>query len=278
MTAVITTATGFVSIVGAGPGDPDLMTRKALRCLKAADIVFYDALVSPEALDECAPHAQRFSVGKRAGRHSVSQARIHQLLIRAARRGKRVVRLKGGDPLVFGRGGEEAIALRLAGVPFEIVPGISAATAAPAMAGIPVTHRGAASAFVVLAGHAEASFRPVLMSLAPNTATLVVLMGVATRAALAATLLERGWRPSTPVAIVAGASTPAQTEWFGTLRELGQSPDPGADAASIVIGEVVNVAAFIGRPVSGRLRAPAKVAVGELGEVPQRALASGQQH
>ncbi len=132
-------STGHVSLVGAGPGDPELLTLRALRRLRAADLVLNDALV-PAALVELAPQARRFFVGKRAGRHSIEQDTIHRLMIRAARRGDRVVRLKCGDPFVFGRGGEEALALAEAGIPFEIVPGLSSALAAPALAGIPVTH------------------------------------------------------------------------------------------------------------------------------------------
>ena len=134
-------STGFVSLVGAGPGDPDLLTQRAVRRLAEADLVLYDALVSPEVLP-LASRAQCLSVGKRACRPSISQEAINRCLVRGARRGKRVVRLKCGDPFVFGRGGEEAIALAAAGVPFEIVPGVSSALAAPALAGIPVTHRG----------------------------------------------------------------------------------------------------------------------------------------
>src|SRR5262249_23081210 len=133
--------TGFVSLVGAGPGAADLLTLKAARLLAEADLVLYDALVSPEVLD-LAPRAQRFFVGKRARRKAMAQETIHWLMIRAARQGKRVVRLKCGDPFVFGRGGEEALALTRAGIPFEVVPGVSSAVAAPALAGIPVTHRG----------------------------------------------------------------------------------------------------------------------------------------
>ena len=156
------------------------------------------------AIIELARRAQRFYVGKRAGRHAISQDTIHRLMIRAARRGKRVVRLKGGDPFVFGRGGEEALALRAAGIPFEVVPGVSSVIAAPALAGIPVTHRGLASAFVVVSGHAESAFGPVLDSLAPGAATLVVLMGLSQRAAIAERLLARGWSTRTPAAIVSG--------------------------------------------------------------------------
>src|SRR5215470_13520723 len=135
---------GMVSLVGAGPGDPGLLTRKAIARLRAADLVLYDALVDDRVL-RYARHAQKFFVGKRAGRHAMTQPAIHALMIRAARKGRRVVRLKGGDPFVFGRGGEEAIALRRAGIEVEVVPGVSAGIAAPSAAGIPVTHRGLSS-------------------------------------------------------------------------------------------------------------------------------------
>jgi len=168
---------GFVSLVGAGPGDPDLLTIRAVDRLRTADLVLYDALVDRAALRH-APQARWAYVGKRAGRHSIEQETIEKVMIRRALRGERVVRLKSGDPLVFGRGGEEALALAAAGVPCEIVPGVSAAVAAPALAGIPVTHRGLASAFVVVSGHAEEAYHPVLESLAPGSATLVILMGM----------------------------------------------------------------------------------------------------
>src|SRR5262245_63191946 len=166
--------TGLVSLVGAGPGDPGLLTRAALVRLRRADLVLYDALVSDDVL-RLARRARRFPVGKRAGRPSMPQQTIHALMIRAARRGQRVVRLKGGDPFVFGRGGEEALALRAANVPFEVVPGVTSAIAAPALAGIPVTHRGTASAFAVIAGHAPSSSERVLESIARGTLTLVLL-------------------------------------------------------------------------------------------------------
>jgi uroporphyrin-III C-methyltransferase / precorrin-2 dehydrogenase / sirohydrochlorin ferrochelatase len=238
---------GFVWLVGAGPGDPDLLTRKAARCLAAADLVLYDALVHPETLT-LAPHAQCFGVGKRAGRKAMEQETIHHLMIRAARRGKRVVRLKGGDPFVFGRGGEEALALAAAGVPFEVVPGLTSAVAAPALAGIPVTHRGLASGFVVVSGHAESAYGPVLRSLAPRSATVVVLMGLGTRAAVASVLLERGWPAATPAAIVFDASGAGQQAWHGALEGLGSAPVPeGAEAApgTLVVGEVAGLAATL---------------------------------
>jgi len=238
---------GFVSLVGAGPGDPDLLTQRAVRCLQQADLVLYDALVRASTL-ELAPRAQRFYVGKRAGRKSVSQETIHAVMIRAARRGKRVVRLKAGDPFVLGRGGEEALALRAAGIPFEVVPGVSSALAAPALAGIPVTHRGLASGFAVVSGHAETAYAPILDAIAPNSLTVVVLMGLATRRALAARLLDRGWRRDTPAAIVLAAATPDMTTWTGSLATLGaaavQEQRPGLPG-TIVIGEVVSLAELI---------------------------------
>jgi uroporphyrin-III C-methyltransferase/precorrin-2 dehydrogenase/sirohydrochlorin ferrochelatase len=251
---------GVVWLVGAGPGDPELLTRKAARVLAESDLVLYDALVAPHAL-ALAPHAQRFCVGKRAGRASVRQETINWLMVRAARRGKRVVRLKCGDPFVLGRGGEEALALTAAGISFEVVPGISSAVAAPALAGIPVTHRGLASAFVVVSGHAEAAYRPVLASLAPGAATVVVLMGLASRGAVAALLLERGWAGATPAAIVLGAATAASHAWTGTLATLAVAELPDSDApGTIVIGSVVSLAARLGRDTSA---APSALAFGQ---------------
>src|SRR5216110_4092041 len=160
-----------VALVGAGPGDPGLMTVRGLELLRHADVVVYDRLAHPRLLDE-APRARRIFAGKATDHHTLSQERINALLIVHARRGRRVVRLKGGDPFVFGRGGEEALALAQAGIPFEVVPGISAAIAAPALAGIPVTHRGLATGFVVVSGHAEEAYRPILESVAPGSATI----------------------------------------------------------------------------------------------------------
>ncbi|MGH8638398.1 MAG: uroporphyrinogen-III C-methyltransferase [Burkholderiales bacterium] len=239
-------APGCVSLVGAGPGDPELLTRRAARRLEEADLVLYDALVDPEVLT-LAPSARRIFVGKRAGRPAVRQEFINRLLVRAARRGRKVVRLKGGDPFVFGRGGEEALALVAAGIPFEVVPGISSAIAAPALAGIPVTHRGTSTGFVVVSGHAAEAYSPVLASLAPNSATVVVMMGLASAGEIAALLVERGWRPGTPAAILFGAATAEARTWTGTLSEIGDGADAGQNdrPGTIVIGEVVKVAALI---------------------------------
>jgi uroporphyrin-III C-methyltransferase/precorrin-2 dehydrogenase/sirohydrochlorin ferrochelatase len=238
---------GFVSLVGAGPGDPGLLTRKAAARLRAADLVLYDALVDVRML-RLARRAQRFFVGKRAGRHALSQQEIHGVMIRAARRGRRVVRLKGGDPFVFGRGGEEALALQYAGVPFEVVPGVTSAVAAPALAGIPVTHRGLASAFLVVSGHDEAVFKSTVGTLAPNGLTLVVLMGGGHRAAVAAHLIERGWARSTPAAIVSDASRPEQHVWRGTVEDvsLERVPPLGTGPATLVIGSVAALSAGAG--------------------------------
>jgi uroporphyrin-III C-methyltransferase len=237
---------GFVSLVGAGPGDPGLLTRTALHRLKRADLVLYDALVGDDIVS-LARRARRFSVGKRAGRASVRQETIHALMIRAARRGLRVVRLKGGDPFVFGRGGEEALALRAAGVPFEVIPGVSSAVAAPALAGIPVTHRGIASAFTVVSGHSPDAYIPVLDSITPGAVTLVVLMGVAGRQAIAAALLARGWPPSTPVAILLAASRHDTATRTGTLATLANDDEPhdAGRPGTLVIGNVVSLAATI---------------------------------
>jgi uroporphyrin-III C-methyltransferase len=230
---------GHVSLVGAGPGDPGLLTRTAVARLRAADLVLYDALVNERVL-KLARRAQRFFVGKRAGRHALTQAEIHTLMIRAARRGRRVVRLKGGDPFVFGRGGEEALALGAAGVPFDVVPGVTSAVAAAELAGIPVTHRGLASAFLVVSGHDDGAFTSAIGQLAPNGVTLVIMMGVGRRAELARRLIERGWSSETPAAIVAAASLPQQQVWRGALGDLvsGDSPMAGDDPAVIIVGDV----------------------------------------
>jgi uroporphyrin-III C-methyltransferase/precorrin-2 dehydrogenase/sirohydrochlorin ferrochelatase len=236
---------GFVSLVGAGPGDPELITLKAVRRLEAADLVLYDALVSGEVL----VHARRahcFHVGKRSGAPGVKQETIHRMLIEAARQGKRVVRLKCGDPFVLGRGGEEVLALAAAGIPHEVIPGVSSALAAPALAGIPLTHRGLASGFAVLSGHAEEAWRPILEAVAPGTLSLVVLMGLAARRELSAALLTRGWAPETPAALLLAASTPRAAAWLGPLSGLAAAPIPAETRgapATLVVGAVADLPA-----------------------------------
>ena len=237
---------GFVSLVGAGPGDPELLTLKAARRLAEADLLLYDGLV-PAAVTALATRAQHFSVSKRAGRPAVDQETIHHVMIRGARRGKRVVRLKNGDPFLLGRGGEEALALRAAGIPFEVVPGITAAVAAPALAGIPVTHRGLAAGFTVVSGHAVEAFEPILDGVAPGSMTVIVLMGLRNRGRIAATLLGRGWRASTPAAIVLAASTPRMRFWTGRLDELetARLDIPDGAPGTLVVGDVANLSALV---------------------------------
>jgi len=231
---------GHVSLVGAGPGDPGLLTRTAVARLRAADLVLYDALVDERIL-AYARRAQRFYVGKRAGKHVMTQTAIHALLVRAARRGKRVVRLKGGDPFVFGRGGEEALALQHAGFSYDIVPGVTSAIAAPASAGIPVTHRGISSAFLVVSGHEEDAFHAAIGALQPNGVTLVVLMGLGRSVPIACHLIDRGWRRSTPAAVIVDATRPEQQVWRGTLDQLAEDAVTidGCGAGTIVVGDVV---------------------------------------
>ena len=242
---------GHVSLVGAGPGDPALLTRKGIARLRAADLVLYDALIDDRVL-RYARKAQRFFVGKRAGRHALGQAAIHTVMIRAARRGRLVVRLKGGDPFVFGRGGEEALALQQAGVSFDVVPGITSAVAAPELAGIPVTHRGRASAFLVVSGHDAVAFQSAIHELSPNGVTLVVMMGVGRAGGIAETLAAAGWSCNTPAAIVVNASLPGQRVWRGRLDALADgAADIGDDGpGTIVIGRVVELVADV-KMVSG---------------------------
>jgi uroporphyrin-III C-methyltransferase/precorrin-2 dehydrogenase/sirohydrochlorin ferrochelatase len=237
---------GFVSLVGAGPGDPDLLTRRAINRLEQADVVFHDALVDP-AVRALAPRARHVLVGKRAGRPASQQEFINRLMIRAAGRGLRVVRLKGGDPFVFGRGGEEALALARAGVRFEVVPGVTSAVAAAELAGIPVTHRSLASAFVVVAGHSAEAYRPVLDGLAPQTLTIVVMMGLRTIDGIASALIARGWNPLTPAAVLIGASTADHAVRTTTLGALRAGLDIPSDSppGTIVIGDVVRVRAML---------------------------------
>ena len=251
---------GHVTLVGAGPGSADLLTVRGARLLGAADLVLYDAL-SSEEMRIYAPTARWFYVGKRACRQSIGQEQLNRLMIREARRGRRIVRLKCGDPFVFGRGGEELLALAAAGIPCEIVPGVSSAIAGPLLAGIPVTHRGAASAFTVIAGHHAATFDPLVAAMPRQGLTLVVLMGLRRRAAISGTLRRLGWSPATPSAIVLGAATPRSWSWRGPLEAMGEvvlpdgagEDDEGASGASVgpaspgllVVGDVVAVASEV---------------------------------
>ncbi len=227
-----------VHLVGAGPGDPELITVKALRLLSRADVVVYDRLVSPEILDMAAPWAELVDVGKDPNGPRTTQDEINAILIDRGARHATVVRLKGGDPFVFGRGGEEAIALEAAGIEVAVVPGITSAIAGPAMAGIPVTHRHLSSAFTVVTAHEDPNKTDALNwhALGRLNTTLVVLMGARRAAQIRDRLLTAGMANDTPVAIVTSASTPDQQVRRLILAELGNTPV--ANPSVIVIGAV----------------------------------------
>ncbi len=227
---------GHVSLVGAGPGDPELLTLRAAHRLAEADVVVHDALVGDGVLDLVPPHVERIDVGKRPGR-PVPQELISALLVQLAEAGQHVVRLKGGDPFVFGRGGEEAQALLDAGIPFEVVPGITSAVAAPAAAGVPVTHRGVAAAVTVVTGHRRAGEPDVdWRSLAKVGGTIVVLMGVSQRGSIAAELVAGGLDAATPVAAIRSATTPEQVVARCRLGDLATTTIDSP--AVLVIGAV----------------------------------------
>jgi uroporphyrin-III C-methyltransferase/precorrin-2 dehydrogenase/sirohydrochlorin ferrochelatase len=233
---------GVVHIVGAGPGDPELLTLKALRLIQEADIVYYDRLVSDGILSLIRRDAERVSVGKAKGNHSVPQDRIHELLIASAREGKRVVRLKGGDPFIFGRGGEELDAVEAAGVTAFVVPGISSALGCAASAGIPLTHRDHAQAVTFVTGHAKAGGVPDLdwPSLARRGQTVSVYMGVGTAATIAEKLIEAGRAPQTPVAVIENGTRENEVRTYGMLEELPQLIEAHGikGPALLIIGEV----------------------------------------
>jgi uroporphyrin-III C-methyltransferase len=236
---------GKVYLVGAGPGDPDLLTLKGKKCLERADVVFYDRLVGEELLAYTAESAELICVGKRPGKHCPDQKTIEALLIERARQGKQVVRLKGGDPFVFGRGGEEAGALRRAGIPYEIVPGVSSAVAVPAYAGIPLTHRACASSVAIVTGHNASSNHDQIKwsELARSVDTLVILMGLHNLKDIMSRLLAGGCEPQRPVALIQSGTQPSQKSVVGTVatiadlaeRERFQSP------TVVVVGEVVKL-------------------------------------
>lgn len=233
---------GRVALVGAGPGDPGLMTVRGLELLRAAEVVVYDRLVNPELVAEAPAAAERVFVGKLAGTHGVPQQAISTLLIDRAGRGRRVVRLKGGDPFVFGRGGEEAEALAAAGIPFEVVPGVSAAVAVPAYAGIPLTHRALSSSFAVVTGHgAPGADEPDWGRLATAVDTLVVMMGVGALPRIVEALLAHGRMATTPVALIRWGTTVAQATMVGTLADIVERARLAQLAPPVVavIGDVV---------------------------------------
>jgi uroporphyrinogen III methyltransferase / synthase len=251
-------APGTVTLVGAGPGDPALLTLRGLAALRTAEVVVYDRLVSTELLDYAPESAERVFVGKAPRKHTHTQAEINRLLVSRARRGKSIVRLKGGDPFVFGRGGEEALALAAAGIPFEVVPGVTSATAGPAAAGIPVTHRGVASTFGVATAHeAPGSDRLDWAALA-RLDTLVVLMGVERLGDVAAALIAAGKPRTTPVAVVSNATLPRQRTVVAPLSRIAAAARRAgiAPPAVTIVGDVVKMREALGgwdtRPLSGR--------------------------
>src|SRR6266542_3330518 len=236
--------TGLVSLVGAGPGDPELLTLKALRRVQAADAVVHDRLVSAEVLAFASPHAERYDVGKSAHGGGSTQRDIERLLIDLACQGKRVVRLKGGDPFVFGRGGEEALALARAGIPFEVVPGVSAALAAPAAAGIPVTHRGLSSSVTIATGHDTSAHD--WHALAQTSGTLVFMMAVEHLDTICAQLIGHGRPTSEPAAIVQWATTSKQHIVLASLGGIAPAArEAGIEAPAVLV--VGPTAALSGR-------------------------------
>ena len=244
---------GSVHLVGAGPGDPKLITVRGAELLREADVVVYDRLASPALLDLARPMAERIYVGKEPGRAAVPQGEIDGLIVERALRGEMVVRLKGGDPFVFGRGGEEVLACARAGVTFEIVPGVSSAVAAPAAAGIPVTHRGMARSFAVVTGSTAHGGDVDLASVARAVDTLVILMAAAKLEETCRELIAAGRSGDEPAAIVQWATTPEQSSVVGTLDTLpalalAASMGP---PATLVIGKVAALAHELARVLEG---------------------------
>jgi uroporphyrin-III C-methyltransferase/precorrin-2 dehydrogenase/sirohydrochlorin ferrochelatase len=241
---------GRVLLVGAGPGDPELLTMKAIRALKAADVIFYDRLVGEGVLDHARREAELVEVGKAKGAHSISQDEINALLVERARAGQTVVRLKGGDPFIFGRGGEELEALREAGVSVEIVPGVTAGIAAAASLQIPLTHRNVSHTVTFLSGHeaggAEPSFEHLdLAALAGGKNTLLVYMGVSTAGVIARKLIEAGFRPDLPVLAVENATREDERRVLATVAELAARPERLnlKSPAVLIFGEVAGLPA-----------------------------------
>ena len=263
---------GRVVLVGAGPGDPELITRRGLRWLRRAEVVVYDQLVSPELLDEAHPDALRIFAGKSAGNHCMPQAAINALLVRHALAGRLVVRLKGGDSFVFGRGGEEVRACTAAGVPVDVVPGVTSAVAVPAAAGIPVTHRGVASSLAVVTGHEDPgkpNGRVDWERLAAAVDTIVVLMGTAVLPEIARRLLAAGRDPATPAAVIRRGTTAAEEVVTGTLADIARRSAHLSPPCTIVIGEVVRL-----RPTAQRAEGKRGGRFSRIAAAPSRTSAS----
>ena len=237
---------GIVYLIGAGPGDPGLITVKGLECIKKADVIVYDRLASPRLLNQRRPGAECIFVGKQPDRHTLTQEEINQLLVEKAEAGLTVARLKGGDPFVFGRGGEEAEELVRHGIPFEIIPGITSAVAVPAYAGIPITHREYTSSFAVVTGNedpAKEISKIDWAKISTGIGTLVFLMGMGNLAAITSKLIEHGRAPETPVALIRWGTRPEQQTLVGNLGNISRlAVEKGfKNPAVIVVGEVVTL-------------------------------------
>jgi uroporphyrin-III C-methyltransferase len=237
-----------VVLVGAGPGDPRLITVRGLEAIRACEVLVHDRLVAQELIDEAPPWAFRID------REQLSQDQISELLVRYGQAGLAVVRLKGGDPFVFGRGGEEALALAEAGVPFEVVPGVSSVSAVPAAAGIPITHRGVSAQVTVVAGHAPASLDYQQLAAAPGT--LVVFMGLGALDRIVDGLITAGRDPETPAAAVESGTLPEQRVVTAPLAELAEAAATFSPPALVVVGDVVAIAGEI-QPGLEHLLSPA---------------------
>jgi uroporphyrin-III C-methyltransferase len=265
---IVQSSVGKVYLVGAGPGDPDLLTVKASRLLKEAEVVVHDRLIDPRVLALVNPEAEIVCVGKKGGHYGFPQEGIHELLVRRARSGKTVVRLKGGDPYVFGRGGEEALHLLGEGIPFEVAPGVSSAFAAPAAAGIPLTQRGFSSSVALVTGHqepgAENGVRWDLLS--EGAETLVVLMPLQNLRTIVSRLVLHGRPLDTPAAIVQSGTWREQRQIYSTLREIVGKAEREriGSPALLIVGKVVALGALLsGRPESDKSEeAPAALTAG----------------
>lgn len=240
---------GRATLVGAGPGDPDLLTLRAVRAIQSADAVLYDALIDPSILDLAPPNARRIDVGKRCGRHAMKQAAINRLIVKLAQGGAHVVRLKGGDPLVFGRGGEELDSLRAAGVPVEVVPGVTAACAAAASLQIPLTHRDVAKSLHFVTGHGRDGEVPAhdWRALAASGGTIAAYMASRTLRLVSDSLIAAGLPGSTPAVAVENASRPNETHLHGTLESLPDLLDanPANGPTLVLIGAVVALSCVV---------------------------------
>ena len=229
--------------MGAGPGDPDLITVKGRRCVRHADVILHDRLIHPGVLAEARPKAFLIDAGKRFGHEDQQQANIHNLMIKYAKEGSEVCRLKGGDPFIFGRGGEEVAVLKAAQIPFEVIPGVSSFTAAPAAAGIPLTHRDYTHGFLVITGSRSAGFDTpewrAARDLLKGRGTVVVLMGLARMEAISESLISSGCDPNTPAAIISRATWPDEQVRIGILEKIHTEAPGLFSPAILVLGNVI---------------------------------------